>query len=325
LWREEIGHQQDSLASNVIEQLEYRLDKIKSFIDPSLKLDAIAARGGPLKPIKSGTYEINNKMLSEYRSAKYANHASNLGALIASELQSIYNVPAYIVDPVTVDDFIDVARISGVKGVERKSRSHALNINYCVRKAAKDIDTDITNSNFIAAHLGSGFSIAAIKNGKIIDVNDALLGMGPFSVERAGSLPISGILDKVFNDSKDRSKIEQILSKKSGLTGYLGTNNFIEIERMIIDSDTNAGLIVNAMVYQIVKEVGGLYATLHGEISALIITGGLAKSDLLIKKLKSYLDFIKTIILYPGSFELQALACGVSDVLHDKTKVNIYS
>lgn len=275
--------------------------------------------------MKGGAYEINEDMLSDYRSAKYANHASNLGALIAAELQKTFDVPAYIVDPVTIDEFIDIARVSGVKGVERKSRSHALNIKFCVHNAVKDIGADINNSNFIVAHLGSGFSIAAVRNGSIIDVNDALLGMGPFSVERAGSLPISGILDIVFNSSKNRKEIEHIFSKKSGLAGYLGTNNFVEIEQMLKDSNKKAELIVEAMVYQIIKEIGGLFATLNGEISALIITGGLAKSDLLINKLKSYLDFIESIILYPGSFELQALADGVTHILQGKAKVNNYS
>ncbi len=325
MWRKELDHHNDSLAYNVVEQLEFRLDRINSYIDPSLKIDAIAARGGPLKPIKAGTYKINEEMLSDYRSAKYANHASNLGALIGAELENEFNVPAYIVDPVTVDEFNDLARISGVKEIERKSRSHALNINYCARKAVYDLNVDVNDSKFIVAHLGSGFSIAAVKNGKIIDVNDALLGMGPFSIERAGSLPIGGLLDLVFNSNKKQTEIEYHLSKESGLKGYVGTNSFVEIEKMIADGNKNTELIVDAMIYQIVKEIGGLFATLRGDISAFILTGGLAKSEILTDKLKHYLYFINNIIIYPGSFELQALADGVLRVKQGKEKVKNYS
>lgn len=263
-------------------------------------------------------------MLQEYHECKYANHASNLGALIASELQKIFDATAFIVDPVTVDNFIDVARISGVPGIERKSRSHALNINYCVRKAADELKVNIDNSKFIVAHLGSGFSIAAVKNGKIIDVNDALLGMGPFSVERAGALPISGILDKIYNSSKSRQDIEKIFSKDSGLKGYLGTNQFTKIEKLVRGGDKKATLIVDAMAYQIVKEIGSLYSTFGGKISALILTGGLTNSKLLINNLNNYLSFIQPQVIYPGSFEVEALSSAVLRVLSGKDKVKEY-
>lgn len=264
-------------------------------------------------------------MLTEYKSCKYSNHASNLGALLANELQKKYDVPAYIVDPVTVDNFIDVARISGVPGIERKSRSHALNIHFCAKKAANELKLNIDNSQFIVAHLGSGYSIAAVRNGKIIDVNDALLGMGPFSVERAGALPISGILDKIYNSGKSRQDIEILFSKESGLKGYLGTNQFTEIEKQINNGDKQAELIVNAMVYQIVKEIGSLYASFSGTVSGLILTGGLANSSLLIDKLKHYLNFISPQIIYPGSFELEALSSSVLRVLEGKEEALDYS
>ncbi len=263
-------------------------------------------------------------MLSDYRRGKYANHASNLGALLAAELQKMHKVPAFIVDPVTVDDFIDLARISGVPGIERKSRSHALNINYCVCKAAQELKLNVSNSKFIVAHLGSGFSIAAVKSGKIIDVNDALLGMGPFSVERAGALPISGILDLVYSQDIQRSKLEKRLSKESGLKGYLNENRFTVIEQQIKQGNRQAELIVDAMVYQVVKEIGGLYSTFGGELSALIFTGGLANSELLIAKLNEYLSFIKPQIIYPDSFELEALAEGVLRVLNGDEEAKEY-
>ena len=269
-----------------------RLSQIQPSLDKIGRLDAIAARGGPLKPIAGGVYRINEIMLSAYRAGKYANHASNLAALIANEICIERNVPAYIVDPITTDEFTDVARISGVPGIERKCRSHALNIKYCSHKAAYELDIPFKNSQFIVAHLGSGFSIAAVETGRIIDVNDALLGMGPFSIQRAGALPISGILDEIYNSGKSRKEIEILFSRESGLKGYLGTNQCPKIEQRIIDGDEKAKLIVDAMINQIVKEIGGLHAVFEGHTSALIISGGLAHSDYLINKLKKQLHFI---------------------------------
>ncbi len=315
---------QDSLPPKISDQLQIRFDSLKFSFNKISKLDAIAARGGPLKPLSGGVYRINKKMLSEYTSCKYANHASNLAVLIADKLSHQFDVPIFIVDPITTDEFIDVARISGVPGIERKSRSHALNIKYCARKAAEDIGIDITDTKFIVAHLGSGFSIAAVDSGEIIDVNDALLGMGPFSIQRAGSLPISGILDEIFVNGKNRVEAEQLFSHESGLKGYLGKNQFQEIEERINDGDEIAKLIVHAMVYQIVKEIGGLHAAFVGKTSALILTGGLANSNYLIEKLNEYLKFIQPHVVYPGSFELEALASGVLDVLNNKDTAKNY-
>ncbi len=179
------------MPPEVSDQLQIRFDSLQSSFDKIDKLDAIAARGGPLKPLLGGVYHINEKMLSAYSAGEYANHASNLAALIADKLTHKFEAPAFIVDPITTDEFIDVARISGVPGIERKSRSHALNIKYCASKAALEIGIDIADTKFIVAHLGSGFSVAAVEGGKITYVNDALLGMGPFSIQRAGGLPIS--------------------------------------------------------------------------------------------------------------------------------------
>ena len=312
------------MPPGIPDQLQIRFDSLKSSFNKITKLDAIAARGGPLKPLAGGVYRINEKMLSAYISCEYANHASNLAALIADKLAYKFDVPAFIVDPITTDEFIDVARISGVPGIERKSRSDALNIKYCAHKAATEIGIDITNSKFIVAHLGSGFSIAAVDGGKIIDVNDALLGMGPFSIQRAGSLPISGILNEIFSKGKTREDTERLFSQESGLKGYLGTNQFQEIEHRIANGDEKALLIVNAMVYQIAKEIGGLHTSFSGKTSALIITGGLANSNYLIEQLNKYLSFIQPQLVYPGSFELEALTQGVLQVLNGKDTAKEY-
>ena len=264
-------------------------------------------------------------MLADYKSGKYSLHTSNLGALLAEKISFQFDTPAFIVDPVTTDEFIKIARVSGVPGIERKSRSHALNIKFCVRKTAKELNININNSKFIVAHLGTGFSIAAVKNGKIIDVNDALLGTGPFSIERAGTLPITGILNQIYSHKQNRKTIETLFSKNSGLKGYLGTNQFTKIEQKIMDGDQRAELIVDAMVYQIAKEIGGLHASFNGKTDALIITGGLVHSTLLINKLHAYLKFIKPHKIFAGSFELEALASGVLRVLNGIEPVKEYS
>jgi len=301
-----------------------RFYTLQSSINKITKLDAIAARGGPLEPIPGGVYQINKKMLSAYTSSKYANHASNLAALIADKISNNFDVPSFIVDPITTDEFINIAKISGVPGIERKSRSHALNIKYCAHKASSEIGVNVADTKFIVAHLGSGFSIAAVDGGKIIDVNDALLGMGPFSIERAGSLPLTGILDKIYNGGHNRKYIEKVFSKESGLKGYLGTNQFTDIELSIKKGDKKSELIVDAIVYQIVKEIGSLHATFSGETTAIIFTGGLSNSVLLINNLNKYLSFIQPHIIYAGSFELEALSSGALRVLQGKEKAKQY-
>ena len=285
-------------------------------------IDAIAARGGPLKPLMGGTYSINDFMLNDYRNETFSSHASNLGALMAHELSDLTGAPAFIVDPVTTDEFIPEARISGVPGIVRKSRSHALNIKYCVHKTVKSLNIPLHTSRFIVAHLGSGFSIAAVRHFKIIDVNDALLGMGPFSIERAGALPIAGLLDLVFDKNITQKELEYLLSKKSGLAGYVGTSDFKQIESQL--DNPNIQTIYSAMIHQIIKEIGAMFAVLEGNINGLILTGGLAHSEKLMTDISSKIPFTKPIFIYPGSFELEALVAGVLPILSGNEKPKDY-
>ena len=296
---------------------------IKPFLGQLNTFDAIASRGGPLKPLPGGVYKINKAMIRDYQNQTYSKHAANLGAILANKLSKEFSVPAYIVDPVSVDEMIPKAKISGVPTIERKSRSHALNIKFCVYKASTENNIPIEKSNFIVAHLGGGFSIAAVKRGRIIDVNDALLGMGPFSIERAGALPLSGLIDLIYDNSISKEELTELLSKNSGLKGYLGTNNFKEIEKRLNEKDVQ--LIYEAMIYQIQKEIGAMFAALNGCVDACIFTGGLAKSHRLINNLLSNLCFIDQIIIYPGSFELDALANGVYRVMSGQLNQKEYT
>lgn len=301
------------MPSQLSQQEEFRYSLLSEFISRHDPPDAIAGRGGPLKPLPGGVYAINKKMISDYRLEKYASHPSNLGALLAHRIAGD-KIPAFIVDPVSTDELLPQAKISGVPGIERKGRCHALNIKYCARKASMKLNLPPENTKFIVAHLGSGFSIAAVSGGKIIDVNDALLGMGPFSPDRAGALPISGLLDLAFDSGKSKPEIINMLSYESGLKGYLKTNDFKKIVRRL-ESDSELFRIYTAMIHQIIKEIGGMFAIFNGEIHGLILTGGLLKSKVFCKHLKSNLKFISRFFVYPGSFELEALADGVKRAL----------
>lgn len=309
IWIETIQHSEEISLQPLSSQLHLRHRIILDRLGPSPTLNVIAARGGPLKPLSGGTYAINKAMLQDYLHETYSSHASNLGALIAHEISQITHAPAFIVDPVTTDEFIPESRISGVPGIERKSRSHALNIKFCARKTASTLGIQSNQSRFIVAHLGSGFSIAAVRHLQIIDVNDALLGMGPFSIQRAGALPLAGILDLIYHDKKSRKECEHILSKESGLAGYVGTYNFKDIEQQL--DDPKIHLIYSAMIHQISKEIGAMFAVLDGNVNGLIFTGGLAHSSKLMNDIQTKVAFAHPIFIYPGSFELKALVQGV--------------
>ena len=271
-----------------------------------------------------GVYKVNQTMINDLSASKYGSPASNLGALVASSLSKQFNVDSFIVDPVTTDDFPPVARISGVPGIERKSRSHALNIKYCFRKACLELNKNPNEASMIVCHLGGGFSIAVVDGGKIIDVNDALLGMGPFSIERAGAIPIAGLLSLAYQSEYSKKEIEQFLSKQCGLKGYLGTNNFQNIEKQILKRDSKSISVFKAMIYQIVKEIGSCFGVLNGKCDGVILTGGLSHSLILQSELKQKLSFINKIFIYPGSFELDALCDGVLRVLKHQEKPKQY-
>ncbi|HEY3296449.1 MAG TPA: butyrate kinase [bacterium] len=286
---------------------------------------AVVGRGGPMRPLDGGTYHINDTMVEELLSEKWSAHVSNLGAPIARTLAAEWNVPAYIVDPVSVDNFTDLARISGIPEISRKCRSHALNIRSCAYLASAELKKNLAETRFVIAHLGGGISIAAVNGGKIVDVNDGLLGMGPFSPERAGALPLEGLLDLSASGKYSLKELKGYLSKGSGLKGYLGTNSLIEVEEMIDKGDAKAALIFRAMVYQIAKEIGAYAMVLQGKLDALILTGGLANSERLIAELKTYAGWLGRVMLYPGERELEAMAAGAYRVLNGVENAKEYA
>lgn len=327
--QETISHPTEELARypQVVDQFDLRLKALKSAVEDWLqpeKLSAVVGRGGPLRPLEGGTYLINERMLEDLRSAKYSNHASNLGAIIAHHLARELDLTCYVVDPVTVDEFMPLARISGVPEIERKCRSHALNIKAVSRRVAAEIGKPLDQTKFAVAHMGGGFSICALKGSRIVDVNDGLLGMGPFSPERAGALPIGGLVELCFSGEYTKEELLQRLSRESGLKAYLGESDLVTIEERMDAGDDKAQLYYDAMLYQIAKEIGAVAAALKGEIDGVILTGGMAHSKRLVDTLKDYISFIGKVFVVPGEMEMEALAQGAFRVLNGAEEAKEY-
>lgn len=318
---EVVNHPADELANfdNVADQFDLRMKNIKQWLKAqkieNKKVVAISGRGAPLRPLEGGVYNINEKMLDDLQNARYSNHASNLGAIIANHLGKRYSVPALVIDPVTIDNFTVYARISGIPEIERKCRSHALNIKEVCRREAEKMNKTLEECSFVAVHMGGGISVAAVDRGKIVDVNDALLGMGPFSPDRAGALPIGALVKLAYSEKYSENELLTKLSHESGLKAYIGESDLRKVEKMIANGDKKAELYYGAMIYQIAKEIGQCATALMGKYKAIILTGGMAKSKKLTNTLQEYIAFLGKVIVVPGEFEMEALAAGAVRVL----------
>ncbi|MBC7194519.1 MAG: butyrate kinase, partial [Caldisericia bacterium] len=287
-------------------------------------ISCIVGRGGLIKPVESGTYIINEKMIEDLKEAKRGEHASNLGAIIAYEIAKELKIPAYIVDPVVVDEMDDVARISGLKGIERKSIFHALNQKAVARRAAKDLGKKYEDVNLIVVHLGGGISVGAHRKGRVVDVNNALNGDGPFAPERAGGLPTQDLVDLCFSGKYTFDEMKKKLAGEGGLVSHLGTNDAREVEKRIENGDSYARLVYEAMAYQVSRTIGEMAAVLKGEIDAIVITGGIAYSKMLVDWIRERVSFLGKILVYPGEDEMEALALGALRVLRKEEEPKIY-
>jgi len=316
VFKKTFNHKLEELSpfEELIDQFEFRKNIVEeALVENNIhidSIDAVVGRGGLLRPVPSGVFKISKKMLTDLKDPTIWGkvHASNLGAFIAKSIADELNIPCLIADPVTVDEMENIARISGVPGIVRQSLFHALNIRAIARKTAKKLNKTLNECNLIAVHMGGGISIAAIKKGKVVDVNNALLGMGPFSPQRAGALPLSGVIDMCFSGKHTKAEIEMIFSKSSGLIGYLGTDNGLEIENEIEKGNKKFKHIVQAMAYQVAKEVGAYATVLKGEVDAIFLTGGLTYDKFLTKWIKERISFIAPIYMFPGEGEMEALA-----------------
>lgn len=325
-----VRHDPNELAAfdNVADQFAYRMQAIDEWIGKlpmdGKKFSAVVGRGAPLKPLEGGSYTISQQMLEDLKTRKYSNHASNLGAIIAYGLGQRFKAPSLISDPITVDNFTDIARISGVPEIERKCRVHALNIKEVCRREAAKRGWKLDEVNFVAAHMGGGVSVASLEKGRVVDVNDALLGMGPFSPDRAGALPIGGLVKLCFSGKYTEKQLLDKLSKASGLVAYLGQADLREVEKMIEAGDEKALLYFNAMAYQIAKEIGVAATVLKGNYAGIVLTGGMAHSERLVTEICQYIAFLGNVIVVPGEFEMEALAAAGLRFLRGEEQLKEY-
>ncbi len=313
----------------IIAQTDFRKQIIIDFLSEHRytvdNIDIFVGRGGVLKPLKQGgTYLVTEKMVDDLRTCKYGSHASNLGAILAYELAKPLNRSAYIVDPVCVDEFYELSRVSGLKGIERSSVFHVLNQKAIARRYAKSIGKTYGSLNLIVCHLGGGISVGYHEKGIVVDVNNALGGTGPFSPERTGTLPSFPLVELCFSGKYTKEQVKKMLVGHGGLVSYIGTSNGLEIDRRIKDNDKEAEFYFHAMAYNVVKEIGGLYFAAKGKIDAILITGGLANNDIFINHLKDYINPIAPIHVYPGEDEMRALAEGALRVLSQEEKLQAY-
>lgn len=321
IFEETLRHSVEELApyDKIFDQYKFRKDIILKSLEGNNidinSLTGIVGRGGLLKPIEGGTYEVNDTMLEDLRIGVQGDHASNLGGIIAYEIAEEIGVKSYIVDPTVVDELEDVARISGLKEIERRSIFHALNQKAVARRYAKSQDKKYEDINLIVVHLGGGVSVGAHKKGRVIEVANALDGEGPFSPERAGSLPVGDLVKLAYSGKYTHEDMKKMIKGNGGIVSYLGTNNGIEVSERIENGDEYAKLVYYAMAYQVAKEVGACAAVLKGDVDAILLTGGIAHDKQFISWIEDKVKFIAPIYVYPGEDELSALAEGGLRVL----------
>ncbi|MCL1973800.1 MAG: butyrate kinase [Bacteroidetes bacterium] len=310
-----IRHETEELNryAKVAHQFEFRKELIvKELAEQHIMLSdfsAIVGRGGLLKPIPSGVYEVNQAMTDDLFQGRQGEHASNLGGLIAADMAKEWpGCKAYIADPVVVDELQPIARISGHPAFERISIFHALNQKAVAKNYAREINIAYEDLKLIVAHLGGGISVGAHCEGRVIDVNNALDGDGPFSPERSGSLPAYALAKLCFSGDYTLEKVRKMIVGEGGLVAHLGTNQFITVCEWVEKGQTEARLIFEAMAYQVAKAIGAMAVVLKGEVDAILITGGMAYSKLFVSLIQEQVAFLAQVKVYPGEDEMTALA-----------------
>lgn len=327
---ETLRHNPEHIATfpNIISQYDFRKEVILNAIADSgtkiEELSCVVGRGGLLKPIEGGTYEVNEQMINDLTHAQLE-HASNLGGIIAAEIAKLAGCKAYIVDPVVVDELEEVARVSGHKAFERKSIFHALNQKAVAKRYAKENNKNYNELNLIVVHLGGGISVGAHKNGRVIDVNNALDGEGPFSPERSGTLPVGDVYKMAFSGTKTLAEMKKMNVGQGGMMSYLGTSDVREVGKMMAEGNQEAKLIYEAMAYQVGKAVGECACVLHGNVDSIIITGGIAYDKNFVELVSQMVRFITNVTVYPGEDEMLALCEGGLRVLEGKESAKHYA
>ncbi len=326
-----IKHTSEELApfAKITDQYEFRkniiLEELKANNIELQSLKIIVGRGGLVKFIPSGVYSVNESMMADLKAGINGEHASNLGGLIANDIaKSIIGSRAFIADPVVVDELDDIARISGHPLFERVSIFHALNQKAIARTYAKDANKKYEELNLIVVHLGGGISIGAHCKGKVIDVNQALDGEGPFSPERSGTLPVGQLAKLCFSGKYTYDEVKKMITGKGGFVAYLGTNDAYEVEKRAAAGDEKAELMESAMAYQVAKEIGAMASVLKGKIDAILLTGGIAYGKPFVAKVKERVEFLAPVLVYPGEDEMRALAMNGHLILNGEIEASEY-
>ncbi len=297
----------------VIDQFEFRKNHIMAHLEQEhiklSEINIIVGRGGFLRPLESGVYEVNERMIQDLRQVLNGEHASNLGAIIAQEIAlNTSGCKAYIADPVVVDELQDVARISGLPQFPRRSSFHALNHKAIGRKYAIDMGTSYDSLNLVIAHMGGGISVAAHRLGRVIDTNQALDGFGPFSPQRAGTMDAGALIRVIYAGIYEQEEIQRLLVGKGGLVAHLGTNDVNLAYQLAMNGDFHARLILEAMAYGVAKEIGSMLAVLGGKADAVLLTGGIANNELIVNYISNMISPLCKVAVYPGEDEMRALA-----------------
>ncbi len=315
--------QELSTYKSIADQFDFRKESIiKALADNHIKLEllkVVVGRGGLVKPIQAGVYTVNERMLEDLRKGIGGEHASNLGGIIAYSIaKDIDGCSAYIADPVVVDELEPVARITGHPLFERKSIFHALNQKAIAKSYANSMNVPYDTLNLIVVHLGGGISIGAHFKGRVIDVNNALNGEGPFSPERSGTLPAFDLAKLCFSGKYTLEEVKKIITGEGGIVAHLGTNSFTDVEKRVKEGDQKFTQIYNAFAYNVAKTIGSMATVLKGDVDAILITGGIAYSTSMMELITEYIKYIAPVKVYPGEDEMSALALNGLSVLEGK-------
>lgn len=316
-----------SRFADVIDQLDWRRGLILSTLRDNgfdiKELSAVIGRGGLIRPVTAGVYEVNSRMRHDLRHAQMK-HACNLGGLLAAQIAHMAKVKAYIADPPVVDEMDDVARITGMPMCPRKPIFHALNQKAIARLHCERSGCVYEKSNLIVAHMGGGISVAAHRQGRIVDVNNALDGDGPFAPDRAGNIPSAELIKTCFSGKYTKEELLKFISSKGGLVALLGTNSVIQVVERIQQGDERARKVLDAMCYNIAKQIGAMAAALAGQVDGILLTGGIAFNEQIVGAIRERCSFIAPVSVYPGENELEALAINALVVLRGVIQPKIY-
>lgn len=333
---EEFQHDKAELARfpDVVSQRSFRMEAIRTVLDEAdidgSAVDGIAGRGGLLHPLEGGVYKVSDEMLDDLKRARYGEHPCNLGAMLASDLGREWKVPAYIVDPVVTDEMMDVARLTGLPGVTRRSLFHALNQRGAARTAAARLAVTYESSDFLVCHMGGGISIGAHRQGRVVDVVNALDGEGPFSPERTGGLPVIPVLDMVERGDRTPAELKRIILREGGLFAHLGTNDPREVLCRMKAGDEQADMVFRALAYSIARHIASLAPALADErgdmrITAVVLTGGLARSEPLVREIGRMTRYLGPVEIVTGEEEMRSLAAGAVRALTGKEIAREYT